>query len=56
VINNFQMPGEFMFTIRNPKTGELMYRLEPAENRGGYGLQAASQYLYGLAFYPRLIE
>ena len=55
-VNDFQMPGEFTFTIQDPKTGKLMYKLEPAENRGGYGLQIAPQYLYGLIFYPRLIE
>jgi hypothetical protein len=54
VVNSFAEQGVFTFTAYNQRP----FRLEPAENqgRGGYGLQIASQYLYGLRFYPRQAE
>lgn len=52
--NDFTEHGEFIFTARNLKTYNILFRLEPAESRGKFlGLQVASHYLYGLRFYPR---
>lgn len=54
VVNSFKRRGAFILTARNPKTGNILSRLEPAAQRGEYsGLEIAGRYGSELLFYPR---